>query len=84
MEPLHNAIERGISVVDIWPEEFSIFQGMTTDRVALMVRHESVLARLEEALKDNNSLQHVMMDQAEQVHMQGSSMSSLPATPCSL
>ena len=35
-----------------------------------MVRHESVLARLEEALKDNNSLQHVMMDQAEQVHMQ--------------
>ena len=59
-------------------------QGMTTDRVALMVRHESVLARLEEALKDNDSLQHVMMDQAQQVHMQGSMSSSLPAAPCSL
>ena len=53
------------------------------DRVALMVRHESVLARLEEALKDNNSLQHIMMDQAGQVHMQGFMMSRLPATACS-
>ena len=35
--------------------------------MALMLRHEAVLGHLEEALKENNALQTLLLEQAYQV-----------------
>ena len=42
-------------------------QAMSSDRLALMVRHEAVLRRLEEALQENNDLQAVLLEQSHEV-----------------
>jgi hypothetical protein len=45
---------------------------MSSERVVLMMRHEAVLRHLEEALKENNTLQTLLLEQAYQVSMMAS------------
>ena len=45
-------------------------QAINYERIALAVTHESTLANLDKARKENLSLQGIMLDQAKQVCMQ--------------
>ncbi|BDA44627.1 hypothetical protein COCOBI_06-1030 [Coccomyxa sp. Obi] len=52
-------------------------QVMSSERVALMVRHEAVLGRLEEALQENSALQAQLLEQANQVGALGAAQDAL-------
>ena len=52
-------------------------QVMSSERVALMVRHEAVLGRLEEALQENSALQAQLLEQANQVGALGAAQEAL-------
>lgn len=52
-------------------------QEMSSDRVALIVRHEAVLGRLEEALQENSALQALLLEQANQVGALGAAQEAL-------
>lgn len=55
------------SQVPFIPTHLSGLQAMTSERAALMARHEADLGRMEDALQENNMLQSLLLEQASQV-----------------
>ena len=56
---------------------FMHVQAMNCERVALAVNHEHTLANLDKALRENISLQSIMLNQAQQVCILTFSQSSI-------